>query len=450
VADMFDMRRDINFGTRVNKAEYDATDLTWTLTTEGGQVLSARYVVTALGFLTEPYVPDIPGGEQFAGDWYQTCRWPHDGVDFTGRRVSIIGTGATGVQAIPLIAEQAEHLTVFQRTPNYVVPAQNRPFTAEEAADLRRRHWEELDRAQNHIFGMPFNAGHGLTKDFKESQRQRIYEEGWAAGSFRFLFETFDDILVDAAANESAAEFIRSKIRQTVTDPATAELLCPKGYPYGGKRPPAGHGYYEAYNRPNVRLVDVSRSPLERFTAAGVVVNGIEYQADAIVLATGFDAVTGALTKIDVMGRDGARLSEKWAGGPSTYLGLSTNGFPNLFVISGPGSPFANLPVCIEKNVEWIGDAIAHLEANRLAGFEASTAAEQEWSQHVRDVADQTLLAPKDEVHAWFTGTNIPGKSQVINVYFGGANNYFALCEKVAADGYPGFEVTTGRRTADI
>lgn len=446
VADKFDLRRDISFSTRVTAMEFvDRADgAGWEVTTDSGELLRAKWVVTGLGFLTHPHVPDFPGLDSFAGDLHLTCRWPEEGVDLTGKRVGIIGTGATGVQAIPIIAEQAAELTVFQRTPNYVVPAQNRPLEPDEIADLKARHYEILEKARNHSFAMPFDPGNGPAMAVDEEERQRIFEDGWSRGGFRFLFETFDDLILDPDANEAAAEFIRAKIRETVHDQEVAELLSPRGYPYSGKRPPAGHDYYEAYNRENVTLVDVSAkgAPIREITPTGVRTADREYEFDVLVLATGFDAVTGAHTAIDVRGRDGLTLKEKWLDAPKTYLGLTVAGFPNLFMISGPMSPFANLPVCIEKNVEWIGNALDHARAEGLRTVEATEEAEADWGRRVQEAVEPTLLTLGEGVHSWFTGANIPGKAHVVNVWFGGANNYFVACDEVAERGYEGLRLT--------
>ncbi|MCF7551496.1 NAD(P)/FAD-dependent oxidoreductase [Pseudonocardia sp. WMMC193] len=435
VADRADLRKDITFSTRVTAMEY--RDEGWDVSLDSGEQLRSRYVVTGLGFLTDPHVPDFPGLDTFSGDLHLTCRWPAEGVDLRGKRVGVIGTGATGVQAIPVIAQEAAEVVVFQRTPNYVVPAQNRPMDPDEIADLKARHYEILAKARAHSFAMPFDAGHGAAMAVDEDERRRIFSDGWARGGFRFLFETFDDLILDPAANEAAAEFIRSKIREIVHDPATAELLSPRGYPYSGKRPPAGHDYYEAYNRDNVRLVDVSAkgAPIQEITPTGLRTADASYELDVLVLATGFDAVTGALTAIDIRGRDGITLKEKWQDGPLTFLGTTTAGFPNLFMITGPLSPFANLPVCIEKNVEWIGAALDHA-AGRVV--EATEEAEQDWARQTREAVEPTLLTEGEGVHTWFLGANIPGKARGVNVWFGGANNYFRICDDNAEQGFPG------------
>ncbi|WP_433503026.1 flavin-containing monooxygenase [Pseudonocardia halophobica] len=447
VADRFDLRRDITFDSRVTSLVYDEQAAVWTVTTDSGEQVRSRFVVTAIGLLTKPNVPDFPGLADFAGELLITSRWP-DGADLAGKRVGVVGTGSTGVQVVPIAAETARSVTVFQRTPNYVVPAHNRALDAADVADLKRRYLEIRDKARAHSFAMPFEPGHGLTADFTAEERNRIYEEGWATGGFHFLFETFDDITVDEEANESAAEFIRSKIREIVEDPETAELLCPKGYPYGGKRPPVGHHYYEAFNRDTVELVDVSRrgTPIESVTPAGLrTADGREHALDVLVLATGFDAITGGMDEIDVRGRNGRTLREEWAAGPTGFLGFGVHGFPNLLAISGPGSPFANIPVCLEKNVEWIGDLLDHVDREGIDSVEATEEAAADWGRRVHDAAFATLLPRGESVNTWFLGANIEGKPFSVGVWFGGANVYFDVCDEVAAQGYPGWELTSRR-----
>ena len=442
VADRFDLRRDIQFKTRIASAHFDETSGRWDIDTESGERVSAQFFITATGFLSATHVPQFKGQESFKGKIYHTGNWPHEGVDFSGKRVGIIGTGASGIQAVPLIAEQCEHLTVFQRTPNYAVPAQNRPLGAALQQEIKQNYDRIWEQARAHWFAMPIDNAGRTALSVSPDERQRIYEDGWNKGGFRFLFETFDDIVLNKEANDTAAEFIRAKIRQTVHDPEVAERLSPRDYPYCGKRPPAEHGYYEAFNRDNVSLVDVKSAPIVEITHKGIRTTQAEYELDGIVLATGFDAVTGPLDRIDIRGRDGLRLKEKWQAGPITNRGLGTYGFPNLYMISGPGSPFANLPVCIEKNVEWIGESIRYLRAQGFSRIEPTPEAEQSWAAHVRDVVNMTLLVEGEKVNSWFTGANIPGKAHVVNVYFGGADKYFESCDRVAADGYEGFTLS--------
>ncbi|MEA2625749.1 MAG: hypothetical protein QOD06_1794, partial [Candidatus Binatota bacterium] len=367
VAERFDMRKDIQFDTRVQSAVYDESGKTWTVTTDRGQTYTCTYFITAAGVLSLPYMPAFPGLEGFEGDWYVTGRWPKERVDFAGKRVAVIGTGATAVQAIPIIAQTAAHLTVFQRTPNYVLPARNYTMTDDERQSIRARYDEIWEQARKHFFGFAMDVAGRTAADVTPEEHQRILEGGWEIGGFRYIFETFDDIFVDERSNAVASEFVRNKIRAIVKDPATAELLCPKDYPLAGKRPPLGHFYYETFNRENVSLVDVSANPITEITANGVRTGSDEYAADIIVFATGFDAVTGTLRSMDIRGKGGATIGEKWEGGPRTHLGIAVDDFPNLFMICGPQSPFANIPVVIDGIVDWIGQAIRHLRENRLA-----------------------------------------------------------------------------------
>lgn len=440
VADRFDLRKHFRFGTRVQSAHFDGDNSEWVVSTESGDVIRARFVITAVGLLSAPNIPPFTGIENFQGDWYHTARWPHDEVDFTGKRVAVIGTGSTGIQIAPKIAETAGELTIFQRTPNYVVPAQNRPLSTAEQADIKARYTEIWRRLREHPFAMDFQAPGRNALDVDAEERERIYEEAWGKGGFHFLFEAFDDLQVDEVANETACEFIRSKIRQAVDDPEVAELLSPRGYPYGSKRPPSGTGYYEIFNRDNVRLVDVSTDSISEVTAEGLrTQSGRTWEFDAIVFATGFDASTGSLTRIDIRGRDGIELATKWEGGPVTNLGFSTADFPNLIMLSGPLSPFANIPVCSEENVDWVAACLSHMRENGLSTIEAEASAEAEWVAHVNDVANQILAAKGEKVNTWFAGANIDGKAHAINVYFGGSNAYFKACRDAAAAGYKGF-----------
>jgi cation diffusion facilitator CzcD-associated flavoprotein CzcO len=353
--------------------------------------------------------------------------------------VGLIGTGATGVQVIPVVAEKAAHLTVFQRTPNYVIPANNRPLDDAERDAIKDRYDAIWAKARQHVFAFAMEPANRTRSDVTAREQQEVLEAGWRTGGFQFLFETFDDLLVDEESNEAAAEFLRTKIREIVEDPVTAELLCPKGYPIGGKRPPLGHSYYEAFNRDNVQLVDVSSNPIRRITPNGVRTETDEHEFDMLIFATGFDAGTGALRVMDVHGRDGQALHDRWAGGPETYLGISVDGFPNMFMISGPQTPFANIPVVIENAVEWIGRAITHIEEGGLGYLEATPMAVDSWVKEVDVIVDATLLRRGEKVHSWFLGANVPGKPHVVLFYFGGAGNYFDTIHSAADRGYDGF-----------
>jgi cation diffusion facilitator CzcD-associated flavoprotein CzcO len=439
-ADRLDMRRDIEFRTRVESAVFDEASGTWRVTTDRGDTYRCTYLITAAGVLSAPYRPDFPGLEDFRGEWHLTGHWPHEPVDFAGKKVAVIGTGATAVQLIPIVAHTAAEVTVFQRTPNYVLPARSYTISEDERRAIRAEYDEIWARAKEHFFAFPWSPSGRLMSDHGPEDVRKVLEGGWEAGGFRYIFETFDDILVDPAANDTAAEFIRDKIRTIVRDPETAELLCPKDYPLAGKRPPLGHFYYETFNRENVRLVDVSEEPISRITADGVQVGDREYEADVIVFATGFDAVTGALVNLDIQGRDGVTLREKWAEGPRTHLGIAVDGFPNMFMICGPQSPFANIPVVIDGIAEWIGGAITRLREGDGGTMEATPEAVESWRGHIEDLVNATVL-PRGK-RSWFLGGNIPGKPQVVLFYFGGAGLYRKECQEAADRGFDGFAIT--------
>ena len=438
VADRFDLRRDILFGTRVTGAGFDEDAARWGIQTDGGTRFSARYLITAVGCLSAGQIPDIPGRDAFAGEWYHTGRWPHEGVDVSGKRVGVIGTGATGIQIIPVVAEQAEHLYVFQRTPNFSIPARNAPLDAEETRRVKARYRELREHSRASFAGMPFDPIERSALSVSPEERDATYERLWKVGGFRFLFEGFNDLLFDKASNDTAAEFIRRKIRETVHDPAVAERLCPSSYPFGTKRPPLNTAYFETFNRDNVTLVDIRSHPVTEITPDGVRTTVGDYELDVMIFATGFDAMTGALLNMGIRGRSGLSLAEKWADGPRSYLGLAVNGFPNLFTITGPGSPsvLSNMPVSIEQHVEWIADCLAHLEAEGAELIEARPEAEAGWVEHVNQVADSTLFPLAD---SWYVGANIPGKPRVFMPYVGGVGPYRKICDDVAAKGYEGF-----------
>lgn len=442
VADHLDLERDIRLETRVEAAVYDEDRAQWVVTTDSGRQVSARFVISAVGCLSASNVPDIDGLETFEGDWYHSARWPHDGVDFTGQRVGLIGTGSTGIQATPVIAAEAEHLTVFQRTPNFTVPARNAPLTPEQVERIRRDYPAIWQRARASYAGFPYHLSERSALDVDADQRERVYEGLWEEGGFRFLWGSFYDILLDEEANQTAADFIASKIRDTVDDPETAELLVPTDHPYGSKRPPIDTGYFETFNRDNVTLVDLRQSPITEITPSGISTESVHHDLDLIVFATGFDAVTGALRNIDIRGRDGVSLSDKWADAPSTYLGLQTEGFPNLFLITGPQSPsvLVNMPVAIEQHVEWVAGCIAHLDASGATTIEPTAEAELAWVDHVNEIADATLFSKAD---SWYFGANIPGKQRAVLPYVGGMAGYRRRCQEVVENNYDGFFIFT-------
>ncbi len=444
VADRFDLRRDIQLNTRVTSAVYSPESRRWRLETDQCDVISAQFCVMATGNLSTPRVPDFKGLESFKGKWYHSGLWPHEGVDFSGQTVAVIGTGSSGVQMIPLIAAQADHLTVFQRTANFSLPARNAPLDPEKES----RHKAEYEQRRRDALDTPFGiAGHPApTKsalDVSEDERQRSYESKWnEGGSISFLY-TYTDLLVNKASNDTASEFVRNKIRSIVRNPATAELLAPKDHPIGTKRLCLDTNYYETYNRNNVSLVDVKSDPIQEITETGLRTRDHEYGPfDAIVFATGFDAMTGALREIDIRVQDGPALADEWASGPRTYLGIMVSGFPNMFVITGPGSPSVKtqMILAIEQHTDWIADCLQHMRGNGYQQVEADPAAQDDWVQHVNQVADSTLYPL---ANSWYVGANIPGKPRVFMPYVGGFAGYRQKCDAVAENGYEGFRLTT-------
>jgi cation diffusion facilitator CzcD-associated flavoprotein CzcO len=438
VADRFDLKRDIRFNTRVTAARYDATENTWHVSTDTGEQFTAQFLIAAVGCLSSANIPDIPGLETFAGRWYHTGEWPHEGVDFTGKRVGLIGTGSTGIQAAPVIAETAAHLTVFQRTANYSVPARNAPLTPEFKRYVKQ-HAAEIRRVMRETYNAhPFRVSDRSALETPPAERQALYEAAWEKGGLQFR-ATFRDLLSSKAANDTAAEFLRGKIRAIVKDPATAAKLADIDHPYAAKRPPIDTDYFETFNRDNVTLVDVRAAPIERITPRGILTRDAEYPLDIIVFATGFDAMSGPMLRMDIRGRDGLSLAEVWAAGPRNYLGLQIAGFPNLFMVTGPGSPsvLCNMPVAIEQHVEWITDCIAHLRRHGLNRIEAKPEAMDAWVVQVNAAAEATLLP--QATHSWYLGANVPGKPRVFMPYAGGMQVYRKICDDVAARNYEGF-----------
>jgi cyclohexanone monooxygenase len=437
VARELDLRRHISFETRVVSAIFDEATASWTVETDKGDRVTAQFCVMATGCLSASRVPDIPGRDSFAGAQYHTGAWPHEGVDFAGQRVAVIGTGSSGVQSIPVIATQAAHLTVFQRTPNFSLPALNAPMDPDFVKEAKAKFADERKRvrATNSASSRP--AANRSALSVTEEERLRDFETRWGQGGFAFM-TSYNDLFTSREANDLAAEFVRNRIRAIVKDPKVAELLTPTNHPIGTKRLCLDTEYYETYNRPNVSLVDISKTPIERITPAGVMVAGTEYAVDAIVFATGFDAMTGALLRIDIRGRGGLTLREKWEAGPRTYLGLGIAGFPNLFTITGPGSPsvLVNVIIAIEQHVDWVADCIAHVRARGFATIEAEIDAEDRWVAHVNEKADETLYPL---ANSWYVGANVPGKPRVFMPYVGGVSAYIQICDAIVADGYRGF-----------
>ncbi len=439
VADRFDLRRDIQFDTKVTSAHFDESAKRWLVRIEAGVTLTARFCIMATGCLSAPKLPEIEGVETFARATYHTGHWPHEPVDFTGLRVGIIGTGSSAIQSIPHIARQAAHLTVFQRTPNFSVPAWNHPLEPDYVAEIKSDYRARRELCRTSQAGFPVTAVGEAASVVAPDERQRRYEEKWAEGGLRFL-GSFTDLLVDPASNETAAEFIRSKIREIVKDPETAAALSPRDYPAGAKRLCVDTGYYETYNRPNVTLVDLRKHPIERITEDSVVTAVDTYELDALIFATGFDAMTGALSQIEIEGAGGCTLKEKWNDGPRAHLGLTAAGFPNLFMITGPGSPsvLSNMVVSIEQHVDWITECMEHMRAEGLERIEPEPGAEDEWVELVSALAEFTLFP---RANSWYRGANVKGKPQVFMPYVGGVYTYRQQCDEVAQSGYKGFSL---------
>ncbi|MCU1480463.1 MAG: cyclohexanone monooxygenase [Subtercola sp.] len=437
VADRFDLRRSIEFETTVVSCEYDEDKNLWTAETDTGDRTSAPYLISAVGCLSVPLTPEFPGLESFGGHVYHTGAWPTEGADVTGLRVGVIGTGSSGIQVIPELARQAAELTVFQRTATFTVPARNRPLTDDERTQTKSIYADIREAARysgtGHLLDQPIGSGQEVDRTMAKIELERRW---WRGGIT--VPATFNDTTVNLDSNEFISEFVREKIRSIVTDPEVARLLEPHDYAIGTKRIVLDAGYYDTYNRENVTLVSTRANPIEHFTPTGIVVGGVEHPLDVIVLATGYDAMTGALNRIRIQGRDGVLLREKWAAGPTTYLGVATHSFPNFFTVTGPGSPsvLSNMIASIEQHVEWIAAYVDHLRSNGIRCTEPSANAEQNWVEHVNTLANATLL-PK--AASWYMGANVPGKPRVFMPYLGGVGTYRRICDEVAANNYMGF-----------
>ncbi|MBA2441651.1 MAG: NAD(P)/FAD-dependent oxidoreductase [Rubrobacter sp.] len=449
VAEQFDLNRDIRFSTQVVDASYDEDTKRWTIRTDSGEEMTAQFFIAAVGALSSANLPDIAGRDTFAGERYHTGQWPHEGVDFSGKRVGVIGTGATAIQAIPLIAREAEHLTVFQRTANYAIPARNGPVDPEVQQQRKADYDGIWDRIRQSYFGFElWFEDHGALEDPPE-ERERKYQAHWDEGGFALWLGNYMDIFFTREANDTVSEYMRRKIQERVDDPETAEKLTPRDHPFGTKRVPLETNYYEAFNRDNVTLVDVKSDPIQEITPTGLRTgDGGEYEFDVLVFATGFDAMTGPLNNINIRGRGGRLLRDrgrggrllrdKWAEGPATYLGLTSADFPNMFTITGPQSPsvLSNMPVSIEQHVEFVSRIISDMRERGAEVIEAAQQAEDEWVAHTQEVAHSTLLP---QTATWYMGANIPGKPRVFMPYLGGVGNYRQHCDQVAANDYEGF-----------
>lgn len=441
VADRFGLWPYIQLDTRVTAAAWDDAAAEWTVTTDDGASVTAKYFVSAVGALSQFQVPALPGLGEFDGPWYHTSRWPKVGVDFTGKRVGLVGTGSTGIQIAPEIAAAADQLYVFQRTANFAVPNRNRPWEAAEWQAFKSRYRDYRAEARESFLGVPVTGTGRPVLSERADDVQRLFTERWQAGGGMPFLGAYTDLLVSQEANDVVAEFMRDRIRETVADPAVAELLCPHGYPVGAKRLCQSDDYYAMFNRDNVTLVDIRSAPIESVYPGGIKTAADSYELDALVFATGFDALTGAQLAIDTRGANGATLRDAWAAGARTYLGIGVPRFPNMFLITGPGSPavFSNVVLSIEQHVEWVRDCIVWLRSQGHATIEATAAAQDEWMSHVTEVANGTLFPKAD---SWYVGANIPGKPRVFTSYVGGCGPYRAKCDAVAAAGYEGFAVS--------
>lgn len=441
-ADRFNLREKYTLGTRVTSLEFDESTNTWLTTTDGGEKVRSRFVVTGLGLVSAPHIPDYPGTDTFKGEKLLTTKWPKEGVDLAGKRIALIGTGSSGVQITAELAKQGSALTVYQRTPNYLSPTGNKDLTDEDQQVLLPENYPDTaNKVDVHPAAFPFEISQGrLAVDATPEERERVFEEKWERGGFYLLYESFDDVATDPVANEYLADFFRKKIGEIVQDEETAKSLMPT-YPYGSKRPPTSDGFFKAFNEDHVDLVDLRKTPILEITEDGIRTEAGEKKFDVIVYATGFDALTGAFMRMDILGRDGVNLREYWDDGPRTYLGSAVRGFPNFFMIAGPQSPFANLPPGAEAAGEFVGKAIDYMRENSLQVMEPTQQAEDEWIDLVESIGDSSfsLRAAKD-ANSWFTGSNIDGKAEKFGVYFGGAGDYNTKLRDESSSDFSHFE----------
>lgn len=440
-ADHFEVRSAYTFDTWVESAVLDERSGRWVVSTSGGEQLSASYLVTGLGLVSAPILPNVPGLDDFRGEVHHTSRWPEQPVDFAGKRVAVIGTGSSGVQIISTIAEDVSELTVFQRTPNWVPPTGRGVVDDAERARVVAEFDDTWRKVRQHPAGWPWEPTGLSALEADAADRDAAFERAWSTGGFALLYATYDDLGVDKAANDLVCAWMAEKIAAIVDDPVLAQKLTPT-HPYGAKRPPAADGYLEAFNRPHVALVDIRETPIVRFTENGIETSDGELEVDVIVMATGFDAITGAFSRMDIRGRDGFALNDKWREGPLTYLGIAVAGFPNLFMVAGPQSPFANLPPGAQAQGDWIADLVSHMREQGIDLIEPTEQSEIDWTKHLNEVAESIIARYGAAANSWFTGANVEGKPIAFNVYFGGHNAHVDLCEAEAAEGYPRFEPT--------
>lgn len=449
IADKCEMWPNIQLNTEIVDAQYIEERGIWRVTTGSGDSFTCKYFISGMGMISQPMIPKIAGKDNFKGPLFHSSRWPQEDLDYAGKRIGIIGAGASTVQMVPVLAETASSVTVFQRTPNYILPAMQKPMTPEWAKEIKENYDEIVAKCRGHAFGMAFNGPPGRNAvDTSAEERQRIFEENWT-GSFRWVFETFDDLLTNPEANRLASEFIIAKMKERVEDPETAELLTPKAedYPLFAKRPPLDHGYLEAFNRDNVHLVDIkNREPLIEITETGIRTTKSHYEFDIIVLATGFEAYTGALEAFPIRGSSGQTLREKWQKVSECIMGVCVADFPNMFIITGPQAPFANLPTSIEQNVIWITRCIEKMEREEYDIFNPREEAALAWTAQTADIHQQTLMAEGDKVNSWMMGANREDKAPRVLVYFGGANVYYDILDQSADAGFPELEF---KRTAE-
>lgn len=448
VADKLDLRKDIQLQTRVSNARYNEKDQNWSIELENGDKVIATYFIPAVGVLSASNIPKIKGIDRFQGELYHTGEWPHEKVDFKGKRVGIIGTGSSGIQAIPVIAQEAGHLTVFQRTPQYSSPAHDHPLDSETIQKTKANFSEIRQAMYQSMHGIPSVARTRSTVQDTPDEQQRVFEEAWQEGGLFSLLYTYSDIPLTPEANETVAQFVRSKINETIHDPEVAKKLMPDHY-YGMKRPILNTDYFETYNRDNVSLIDLRSTPIEEITPTGLRTSDSQYELDILVFATGFDALTGPLLKLNIQGKDGVTLNEKWAEGTKTYLGIATAGFPNMFMITGPQSPsvLSNMIVSIEQHVDWIMDCLQYLQDHHATTIEVDVEAEQMWSQQCKAFADMTLLSKTD---SWYMGANIEGKRREFLAFAGGVGPYRQICDQVAAKGYEGFTILSDSKKVEF
>jgi cation diffusion facilitator CzcD-associated flavoprotein CzcO len=437
VADRFDLRRDVHCNQRVTRAAYDEETCRWYLDTDCGDLWTSRHLILAVGQLSTTKQPELPGQASFGGQIYHTARWPHDGVDLAGKRVGVLGTGSSGTQLIPIVAEHVDHLTVFQRTPNFSVPACNAPISEEHDAEVKAHYRERREAARNSPSGLGFTPNKVSALEVSDAERREVFEQAWPTLGFGFIL-TYPDLVLDQRANDYAADFIREKIAEKVDDPVVREKLMPYDHPFGTKRPPVDSGYFETFNRPNVQLVDVRAEPITGFHRTGINTASAHYDLDVFIYATGFDALSGSLLRPEIVGRGGLSLRQKWAAGPRTYLGLGVAGFPNMFIIAGPQSPslLSNVLLSIEQHVDWLADLLNYARDHQAQEIEVAPEVESDWVDHVNGRAEQTLY-PK--ARSYYMGDEIPGKPRVFGPYVGGVRGYRRILERVAERQYEGF-----------